>query len=185
MHNFRVMPTVQPLKVENIGLCIERVSTVCVLGVNLQDNLSWSIHVEAIVKRMKQLTFAFRFLSFSYSQQDLKRLFYSVIMPTLLYSCPAWCNLTAGEVKQLQRALAPAARMAGVTVDVRLEMEREVSRLFKSLVSNRNHPLHHLTPIRASHFSARRPRLPSIRANTERLKQHFISLAVRLFNAQN
>ena len=68
MHNFRVMPTVQPLKVENIGLCIERVSTVCVLGVNLQDNLSWSIHVEAIAKRMKQLTFAFQFLSFSYSQ---------------------------------------------------------------------------------------------------------------------
>ena len=46
VHNFRVIPTVQPLRV---------VSTVCVLGVNLQDNLSWSIHVEAIVKRLKQL----------------------------------------------------------------------------------------------------------------------------------
>ena len=74
------------------------------------------MHLEAVVKRTEQLTFAFRFLSVSYSQQDLKRFFYSVIMPTLLYSCPAWCNLTAGEVKQLQRALAPNARMAGVTV---------------------------------------------------------------------
>ena len=69
VHNFRVMPTVQPLRVEN--MCIERVSTVCALGVNLQDNLSWSIHVEALVKPAKQLTLAFRFLWFSYSQQDV------------------------------------------------------------------------------------------------------------------
>ena len=94
VHNFRVMPTIQTWKVDLF--CIERVSTICALGVNLQDNLSWSRHVEAIVKLMKQLTFAFFFLSFSRSQQNLKHLFCSVIMPMLLYSCPAWCNLTAG-----------------------------------------------------------------------------------------
>ena len=88
------MPTVQPLKVENI--CIERVSTVCVLSINLQDNFSWSMHVKTIIKHMKQLTFTFRFLSLSYSQNDLERLLYSVIIHTMLYLCPAWCNLTKG-----------------------------------------------------------------------------------------
>ena len=49
MHNFRVMSTAQPLRVENI--CIERVSTVCLLSVNLLDNLSLSIHAEVIENR--------------------------------------------------------------------------------------------------------------------------------------
>ena len=38
LHNFQGMSTAQHLQVENI--CIERVATVCVLGVNLEDNLS-------------------------------------------------------------------------------------------------------------------------------------------------
>ena len=64
VHDFKVMPTFQSLKVEIVR--IQGVSIVGVLSVNLQDNLSWSMHVKAIVKRMKQLTFAFRFLSFSF-----------------------------------------------------------------------------------------------------------------------
>ena len=180
VHNCQSPPVIQTLVVD--GTSIECVQNFRILGLELQDSLTWSKHIESLISKLRCLTFAFRVLSITHTKPEMKALFNSVLMPTLLYACPAWCNLTVGEIKRLQRAIAPASRMAGVTINVKTEIESEVKRLFNAICKHDEHPLRHLKPERAATYPQRRPRLPSIKANTERLRGHFISLAVRLFN---
>ena len=73
------------------GNYIERVSQAKVLGVNISSDLSWNAHVdEMISKTRKRVYMIYQLNRAGINQNDLIRIYVSVIRPVVEYACPVW-----------------------------------------------------------------------------------------------
>jgi len=66
-----------------------------VLGVLLDNKLTWEQHVQKVIKSCRSQLFALRYLRQNLSTEDTFRVFRSHIISKLTYCSPAWsCNLS-------------------------------------------------------------------------------------------
>ena len=74
------------------GNYIERVSQAKVLGVTISSDLSWNAHVdeEIISKARKRVYMIYQLKRAGINQNDLIRIYVSVIRPVVEYACPVW-----------------------------------------------------------------------------------------------
>ena len=73
------------------GNYIERVSQAKVLGVTISSDLSWNAHVDEIIsKARKRVYMIYQLKRASINQDDLIRIYVSVIRPVVQYACPVW-----------------------------------------------------------------------------------------------
>ena len=73
------------------GNYIERVSQAKVLGVTISSDLSWNAHVdEIIVKARKRVYMIYQLKRAGINQNDLIRIYVSVIRPVVECTCPVW-----------------------------------------------------------------------------------------------
>ena len=69
---------------------IERVDHTKVLGVTLSSDLTWNLHIDGIVsKASKRLYMLYQLKRAGIRQEDLVRIYVSVIRPVVEYACPA------------------------------------------------------------------------------------------------
>ena len=68
---------------------LEKVEHANVLGVTISNNLTWSKHVDNIVNKAgKRVHMLYQLKRASISQNDLVKIYVSVIRPVLEYACP-------------------------------------------------------------------------------------------------
>jgi len=91
-----------PLKSPSISLpalftcsgSVERVATFKLLGIHLDTNLSWSVHINNITsKASKQLYFLKQLKTAGVPQNHLLHFYTAVICPILEYAAPVWHHL--------------------------------------------------------------------------------------------
>ena len=70
---------------------LERVEHAKMLGVTISNNLTWSKHVDNIFSKAgKRVYMLYQLKRAGISQNDLVKIYVSIIRPVLEYSCPVW-----------------------------------------------------------------------------------------------
>ena len=70
---------------------LERVEHAKMLGVTISNNLTWSKHVDNIFSKAgKRVYMLYQLKRADISQNDLVKIYVSIIRPVLEYSCPVW-----------------------------------------------------------------------------------------------
>ena len=99
----------QPISIR--GLAVSRVESFKLLGVHISQDLSWSVHCDAIIKKAIRRLYAIRALKKSgIATEDLVLVYCSLIRSVIEYTCAAFANLLrylANALEKVQmRALA-------------------------------------------------------------------------------
>ncbi len=94
---------------------VERVSSFKFLGVHITEDLTWSAHTDAVLKKAHQRLFFLRWLKKFGTSPRILRSFYTCSVESILTGCiTAWFgNSTAGNRKALQRVVRTARYIVG------------------------------------------------------------------------
>ena len=87
-------PQEPPLTISNIPL--QEVQVAKILGVNISDDLRWSVHVAEILKKANGRLYMLKLLKrFNLPHDDLVTIFTGFVRPLAKYAAPIWhCGLT-------------------------------------------------------------------------------------------
>lgn len=130
---------------------IPRVEEINILGVNVQDNFSFTTHVDNICASACQNMYAVKLLkSHNMCNYDLHAMFNAFVLSRLTYAAPAWWGfLRASERQKLQSVLNKCTKW-GIRKTEEKSFEEIVESLerslFNKILRDSNHPLHHLLP---------------------------------------
>ena len=90
---------------------IKRTSTVKYLGINLDETLSWNIHIEKLIKKISSGLGALRRIKPFIPQKALLLVFNALIQSHFDYCSSVWSNLNIGLSDKLQKLQNRAARI--------------------------------------------------------------------------
>ncbi len=162
---------------------VERVNSFKFLGVHITEDLTWSTHTDAVLKKAHQRLFFLRRLRKFGMSPSILRSFYTCTVESILTGCiTAWFgNSTAGNRKALQRVVRTARHIVGGELPSLQDIyTRRCIRKARRIIKDSSHPSHRLLSLLPSGR-----RLRSIRSRTSRLRDSFFPQAIRLMNSQN
>ncbi len=162
---------------------VERVNSFKFLGVHITEDLTWSAHTDAVLKKTHQRLFFLRRLRKFGMSPSILRSFYTCTVESILTDCiTAWFgNSTAGNRKALQRVVRTARHIVGGELPSLQDIyTRRCIRKARRITNDSSHPSHRLFSLLPSGR-----RLHSIRSRTSRLRDSFFPQAIRLMNSQN
>ena len=162
------------------GTEVERVKSIKFLGVTIADDLSWSLHADAVVKKAQQRLFFLRQLrKFGMSVGSLTN-FYRCTIESILSGCiTAWYgNCSAQDRKRLQKVVCTAQTITKASLPAlesiyTARCHRKATNITKDL----SHPGRNLLQLLPS---GRRYR--SLNARTNRLRNSLFPTMIRLLN---
>jgi hypothetical protein len=130
---------------------LERVTTMNVLGVLLDDKLSFQQHVNKIVANSSNIMFALRTLKqHGLNMELVQDIYRTTVVTKLLYAAPAWWGFTNLSLhKQIDSFVAKSKRLkycAPNLPDFGTLCKISDRTLFKAITSNPQHALGHLLP---------------------------------------
>ncbi len=162
---------------------MERVNSFKLLGIHITEDLTWSAHTDAVLKKAHQRLFFLRRLRKFGTSPSILRSFYTCTVESILTGCiTAWFgNSTAGNRKALQRVVRTARHIVGGELPSLQDIyTRWCIRKAWRIIKDSSHPSHSLLSLLPSGR-----RLRSIRTRTSRLRDSFFPQAIRLMNSQN
>ncbi len=160
---------------------VERVTSFKFLGVHITEDLTWSAHTDAVLKKAHQRLFFLRRLRKFGTSPSILRSFYTCTVESILTGCiTAWFgNSTAGNRRALQRVVRTARHIVGGELPSLQDIyTRRCTRKARRIIKDSSHPSHRLLSLLPS---GRRFR--SIRSRTSRLRDSFFPQAIRLMNS--
>ncbi len=160
---------------------VERVTSFKFLGVHITEDLTWSAHTDAVLKKAHQRLFFLRRLRKFGTSPRILRSFYTCTVESILTGCiTAWFgNSTAGNRRALQRVVRTARHIVGGELPSLQDIyTRRCTRKARRIIKDSSHPSHRLLSLLPS---GRRFR--SIRSRTSRLRDSFFPQAIRLMNS--
>ena len=91
-------------------MCIPLTRTQCInyLGVEIEGNMKWELHVEKVTKKLRKLQYGFKVMCKVCPIDKLMSLYYSLIQSTLLYGLVVWgyCyNSTINKLNVIQKRI--------------------------------------------------------------------------------
>ncbi len=160
---------------------VERVTSFKFLGVHITEDLTWSAHTDAVLKKANQRLFFLRRLRKFGTSPRILRSFYTCTVESILTGCiTAWFgNSTAGNRRALQRVVRTARHIVGGELPSLQDIyTRRCTRKARRIIKDSSHPSHRLLSLLPS---GRRFR--SIRSRTSQLRDSFFPQAIRLMNS--
>ncbi len=163
------------------GTPVERVRSYKYHGVNISEDLTWTIHIQTQVKKARQRLYHLRQLrKFRVSPSILKTFYAGTIESVLTQCISVWYgNSSSQDCKALQRVVRLAERISGSALpslqDIYIKRCR--SRAVK-ITKDSNHPGNCLFTLLPSG-----KRFRCLMAKTERLRRSFFPQAIRLLNS--
>ena len=180
-------PHIEPLEINSCT--IERVNHSKLLGVIIQDDLKWDLHVSYMYKKASKRLHYLRCLKRSgLSTSELRMIYLSIIRSVCEYACPVWStSITKEQSHDLESIQRRALRIILPKLDYPEACEKlnipslasrrnEICRAFFNSMKNENHKLHDMLPQpRSSQYILRRSlTYPLPKCNTKRYKDSFI-----------
>ncbi|KAL0152385.1 hypothetical protein M9458_052108, partial [Cirrhinus mrigala] len=159
---------------------VERVNSFKYLGVHITQDLSWSWHINTVVKKARQRLYHLRRLRDFRLPSKVLRNFYSCTIESILTgNILTWFgNSTMQDRRALQRVVRSAERTIHTELpDLHSIYSRRCWTKARKIVKDLSHPNNGL-------FSLMRSgkRFRSLKANTERLRRSFFPQAIRSLN---
>ena len=155
---------------------IEYVSQVKVLGVTLNDRLTWNDHFERVILTASRRLYTIRALKSLVPKNRLVEVFNGFILSVLLYAAPVFCKLPASVTRQMERLRKRAHRIicdescqCGIVPDF-VKLHKLACLKFLTACELPDHPLHDFVPPRLP--ASRQYRLP-ICVTSRRLRSFF------------
>ncbi len=161
---------------------VERVNSFKFLGVHITEDLTWSAHTDAVLKKAHQRLFFLRRLRKFGTSPRILRSFYTCTVESILTGCiTAWFrNSTAGNRRALQRVVRTTRHIVGGELPSLQDIyTRRCIRKAQRIIKDSSHPSHRLLSLLPSGR-----RLHSIRSRTSRLRDSFFPQVIRLMNSQ-
>jgi hypothetical protein len=166
---------------------IERVTVAKLLGVYLKENLSFSVHVDFIVRQCSQRMFLLRALrNRGLSPTSLQAVFTALVLSRIIYAISAWGGFaSAAEQQKLDKVLSKSHKYGYCVTRSRFEelLESADKVLFKKAQSNKHSLYNLLPPIRISNTVLRERGHPFIvpSCKHELFKRSFITRSLFKF----
>ncbi|KAL0161887.1 hypothetical protein M9458_041283, partial [Cirrhinus mrigala] len=159
---------------------VERVNSFKYLGVHITQDLSWSWHINTVVKKARRRLYHLRRLRDFRLPSKVLRNFYSCTIESILTgNILTWFgNSTMQDRRALQRVVRSAERTIHTELpDLHSIYSRRCWTKARKIVKDLSHPNNGL-------FSLMRSgkRFRSLKANTERLRRSFFPQAIRSLN---
>ncbi len=161
---------------------VERVNSFKFLGVHITEELTWSAHTDAVLKKAHQRLFYQRRLRKFGTSARILRSFYTCTVESILTGCiTAWFgNSTAGNRRALQRVVRTPRNIVGGELSYLQDIyTRRCTRKAWRIIKDSSHLSHSLLSLLPSGR-----RFCSIRSRTSRLRDSFFPQAIRLMNSQ-
>ncbi len=153
---------------------VERVNSFKFLGVHITEDLTWSAHTDAVLKKAHQRLFFLRRLRKFGTSPSILRSFYTCTVESILAGCiPAWFgNSTAGNRKALQRVVRTARHIVGGELPSLQDIyTRRCTSKAQRIIKDSSHTSHSLLSLLPSGRLLR-----SIRSRTSRLRDRFFHM---------
>ena len=94
-----------------INTILENVDAHKLMGIYINKNLKWNVHISYIYNKMMARMHRLKRLTF-YLTYDMKKLFYNAyIMSVFDYCCPVWANVSNSELSKVKNIQKKAARI--------------------------------------------------------------------------
>ncbi len=116
------------------------------LGSTIYQDLKWDNHIESIVKKDQQRLYFLRQLRKFNLPQELLKLFYSVIIESVLCtSITVWfSSATKSDLRRLRRLVRTAERIIGTTLPSLQELYSSMSKRAGKITLDPSYPAHSL-----------------------------------------
>ncbi len=127
---------------------VERVNSFKFLCVHITEDLTWSAHTDAVLKKAHQRLFFLRRLRKFGTSPSILRSFYTCTVESILTGCiTAWFgNSTAGNRKALQRVVRTARHIVGGELPSLQDIyTRRCIRKARRIIKDSSHPSHRLS----------------------------------------
>ncbi len=150
---------------------VEQVNSFKFFGVHITEDLTWSAHTDAVLKKAHQRLFFLRRLRKFGTSPSILRFFYTCTVESILTGCiTTWfVNSTAGNRKALQRIVQTTCYIVGGELPSLQDIyTRRCIRKAWRIIKDSSHPSHRLLSLLPSGR-----RLRSIRSRTSRLRDSF------------
>ena len=174
--SFGTSPNVEPLTIN--GSEIEQVSHSKLLGVIVQSNLKWDLHINYMNGKASTRLHYLRCLKRAgFSPSELKTIYLAIVRTVLEYACPVWATGLNGELIRILESLQIRAcriihpklsyDQACVSLDLPKLSDRrmDICKTFFNQMTDPKHRLHDLLPpLRENRYGIRdfKPREPPI-----------------------
>ncbi|KAI8509624.1 hypothetical protein Bbelb_120520 [Branchiostoma belcheri] len=188
----------RPLTINNVVL--QEVSSMKILGIHLQANLKWNIHVDTIYHKASQRLYLLcKLKHFHLPIEDLVSVYISYIRPVMEYGAPVWhsglSNSLSNKIEKVQRRAVRIILGASFTsystacaqlgLPTLYARRHELTAKFAKSLEQSDQYRHLLPPLRGE-VSGRKTRsshkLDSIHCKSERYNSSAIPHMVRLLN---
>ena len=147
IHGKTTKPNPQPV------LDIERKSWLKLLGIIFQENpCCWDLHVDKLIAKASSRLYILRVCKFyGYSQDQLNKLFDSLILSLLAYGLEVWGSASKKYLDRIDNFCKRAYRY-GYTADFETStlIEERHKLLFNKITITKDHPLQDLLPPKRS-----------------------------------
>ena len=169
--------------------CLLLIAYAKMLGVTISNNLTWSKHVDNIVSKAgKRVYMLYQLKRAGISQNDLLKIYVSIIRPVLEYACPIWSTSLPKYVsdaiemiqKPVLRSIHPGLHYDDILVLISLQsltMRRDnICKAYFNRLKCNTHRLNHLIPERRDvHYSLRNANVyPIPVTRTDRYKNSIV-----------
>ena len=175
------------------GNVIERTESAKVLGVHISSDLTWNTHVDCMVaKASKRLYMLYQVKRAGVSQNDLLKIYFSVVRPILEYACPVWStnlpNYLSDKIEMIQkramRTIYPGLHYDDILDEVGITPLRNrrinICQKYFNDMKKSDHRLNHLLPEPRDiqHDLRHNNHFPVIRCRTSRYQNSFLPWAL-------
>ena len=93
------------------NMALPQVKSTKYLGLYIDENLSWNIHINFLIKRMSRKLQLFRRLNKFRPKATIIKIYSAYIQPLLEYACSVWGTCTKESLMKLQKIQNMAARI--------------------------------------------------------------------------
>ena len=149
--NYSLTSGIQSVTIgENI---LEWVEHAKMLGIAISDNLTWSKHVDDIVSKAgKRVCMLYQLKRAGISQNDLVKMYASVIRPVLEYTCPVWStslpNYLSDEIEMIQKRVHYDDMLVLFSLQSLNNRSDNICKAYSNRLKCRTSRLNHLIPER-------------------------------------
>lgn len=163
---------------------IKQQDSITLLGLVLQSNCKFSLHIKSKLYEANKCLFIIRSLrKEGYDQAEIDHIFNSIVLPKILYALPVYAA-SLSDLTAVQSFLTRCykRRYTSILYNIYDLLEKYDRRLVNK-INNNGHPLYNMLPkTKLSSQRLRKPTCSRPKINTERFKNSFFNRIIFKYN---